>query len=61
MTYTILIYETRDDSYQPYWALKAHLLRVLGRTDEARDAYASAIGLSEDPAVREFLSGQARN
>jgi len=26
--------------------------------DEARDAYAKAIGLSEDPAVREFLSGQ---
>ena len=48
-------------AYQPYWALRAHLLRGLGRTAEARDAYASAIGLSEDPAVREFLSGQARN
>jgi len=45
-------------AYQPYWALRAHLLRELGRTDEARDAYARAIGLSEDGAVREFLSGQ---
>ena len=46
------------DAYQPYWALRAHLLRSLGRHDEARDAYVRAIGLSEDPAVREFLSAQ---
>ena len=45
-------------AYQPYWALRAHLLRGLGRTGEAREAYAGAIGLSEDGAVREFLSGQ---
>jgi predicted RNA polymerase sigma factor len=45
-------------AYQPYWALRAHLLRELRRTGEARDAYARAIGLSEDGAVREFLSGQ---
>ena len=47
-------------AYQPYWALRAHLLRELERTDEARDAYARAIGLSEDPAVREFLADQTR-
>ena len=45
-------------AYQPYWALRGHLLRELRRTGEARDAYARAIGLSEDPAVREFLSAQ---
>jgi RNA polymerase sigma-70 factor (ECF subfamily) len=45
-------------SYQPYWALRAHLLRALGRTAEARAAYARAIGLSEDPAVRAFLAGE---
>ena len=45
-------------SYQPYWALRAHLLKRRGRPDEARDAYARAIGLSEDRAVREFLSGE---
>jgi predicted RNA polymerase sigma factor len=42
-------------TYQPYWALRGHLLATLARADEARDSYARAIGLSEDPAVREFL------
>ena len=41
--------------YQPYWAVRAHLLRKLGRIAEASDAYDRAIGLSEDAAVREFL------
>jgi RNA polymerase sigma-70 factor (ECF subfamily) len=44
--------------YQPRWALGAHLLRCLGRTDQAREAYARAIGLSEDPAAREFLASE---
>ena len=42
-------------AYQPYWALRAHLLRRAGRAAEARVAYDRAIGLSEDPAVRAFL------
>jgi predicted RNA polymerase sigma factor len=41
--------------YQPYWAVRAYLLQKLGKTAEASDAYDRAIGLSEDPAVREFL------
>ena len=41
--------------YQPYWALRAHLLKRLGRAGEARHASARAAGLSEDPAVRNFL------
>jgi predicted RNA polymerase sigma factor len=41
--------------YQAYWAVRAHLLQGLGRTHEASDAYERAIGLAEDPAVREFL------
>jgi RNA polymerase sigma-70 factor (ECF subfamily) len=41
--------------YQPYWAVRAHVLEKLGKTAEASDAYDRAIGLSEDPAVREFL------
>jgi RNA polymerase sigma-70 factor (ECF subfamily) len=41
--------------YQPYWAVRAHLLQKLGKTTEASDAYDRAIGLAEDPAVREFL------
>lgn len=45
-------------SYQPYWALRAHLLAGLGRQDDARAAYATAIGLSEDPSVRAFLAAE---
>ena len=41
--------------YQPYWAVRAHLLQRLGQTPEALEAYNRAIGLAEDPAVREFL------
>jgi predicted RNA polymerase sigma factor len=41
--------------YQPYWAVRAHVLRRLGKMREALDAYDRAIGLAEDPAVREFL------
>jgi RNA polymerase sigma-70 factor (ECF subfamily) len=42
-------------SYQPYWAVRAHLLSDLQRAREAKDAYDRAIGLSEDDAVRMFL------
>jgi RNA polymerase sigma-70 factor (ECF subfamily) len=41
--------------YQPYWAVRAHLLQKLGKTSEALEAFSRAIGLAEDPAVREFL------
>jgi RNA polymerase sigma-70 factor (ECF subfamily) len=41
--------------YQPYWAVRAHLLQRLGKTCEAADAFDRAIGLAEDPAVRQFL------
>jgi RNA polymerase sigma-70 factor (ECF subfamily) len=41
--------------YQPYWAVRAHLLQGLGKTREASDAYDRAVGLAEDAAVREFL------
>ncbi|MFZ0961304.1 MAG: hypothetical protein WAO35_10400 [Terriglobia bacterium] len=42
-------------NYQPYWAVRAHLLQRLGKTSEAGDAFDRAIGLAEDPAVRQFL------
>jgi predicted RNA polymerase sigma factor len=41
--------------YQPYWAVRAHLLQRLGKTSEALDAFDRAVGLAEDPAVRQFL------
>jgi predicted RNA polymerase sigma factor len=42
-------------AYQPYWAVRSHLLQRLGKTSEAKDACDRAIGLAEDPAVKEFL------
>jgi len=42
-------------AYQPYWAVRAHLLRRLGKSSEADGAFDRAIGLAEDPAVRDFL------
>ena len=42
-------------AYQPYWAVRAHVLQRLRKTPEALDAFDRAIGLTEDPAVRQFL------
>jgi RNA polymerase sigma-70 factor (ECF subfamily) len=47
-------------SYQPYWAARAHLLQQLHRTQEAHEAFDRAIGLAEDPAVRQFLMEKRR-
>jgi RNA polymerase sigma-70 factor (ECF subfamily) len=45
-------------AYQPLHALTAHLLRRLGRIEEARAAYERAIGLCQDDAARDFLQTQ---
>ncbi|NTJ65402.1 RNA polymerase subunit sigma-70 [Agrobacterium rhizogenes] len=42
-------------SYQPYWAVRAHLLVEAGNTEQASSAYRSAVGLSSSEAVRQFL------
>ena len=47
--------DARLAEYQPYWAARAELLARNGRSEEARRAYAMAIGLETDPAVRRFL------
>jgi RNA polymerase sigma-70 factor (ECF subfamily) len=47
--------DARLAEYQPYWAARAELLSRMGVKDEARHAYAMAIGLERDPAVRRFL------
>ncbi len=44
--------------YQAYWAVRAHLLQRLGKSRQASEAYDRAVGLAEDPAVREFLLGK---
>lgn len=47
--------DRRISQYQPYWAARAELLSRLGDNAEAWNAYAQAIGLETDPAVRRFL------
>ena len=48
--------EKRLADYQPYWAARAGLLARCGDGDAADTAYARAIGLEGDPAVRRFLA-----
>jgi RNA polymerase sigma-70 factor, ECF subfamily len=51
--------DPRLADYQPYWAARADLLARLGWRAMADAAYARAIELEPDPAVRRFL-GQRR-
>lgn len=46
-------------SYQPYWVVRAHLLRACGRADAAHGAQQRAIGLTADPRIREWLASSA--
>ncbi len=45
--------------YQPWWALRAHLLQRSGQAHAAQEAYGRAIDLADDPAVRAFLGQRA--
>lgn len=47
--------DRRLGDYQPYWAARGHFLAQCGRRAEAREALTVAIGLSADPAVRDYL------
>ena len=47
--------DPRLADYQPYWAARAGLLAGTGALAAADAAYAQAIGLEADPAVRRFL------
>ncbi len=47
--------DPRLAQYQPYWAARAALLAGAGDFAAADQAYAQAIGLEADPAVRRFL------
>ena len=54
--------ELRGDGRAEGWHLlhvcRADLLRRLGRSAEARDAYRAALALDPPPAEREFLAGR---
>ncbi|HZG96367.1 MAG TPA: DUF6596 domain-containing protein [Mycobacteriales bacterium] len=45
--------------FQPAWATRAHLLASLDRRAEAAAAYAKAISLTAEPALREHLERRA--
>ncbi len=47
--------DRRMMEYQPYWAARAALLAGVGDADAADAAYARAIGMEPDQAVRRFL------
>lgn len=53
-----LLAERDIASYQPYWAVRAHLLAETGDRAAAASAYRTAIGLSDSSTVREFLSAR---
>jgi predicted RNA polymerase sigma factor len=46
----------RVTTYQPYWAARGHLLHLAGRSHEARQAWERAMGLTDDPSLRHYLS-----
>src|SRR5262245_52346319 len=46
-------------TYQPFWAARGHLLRLLNRNQEAHEAFTRAASLTDDPALREYLFKQS--
>jgi RNA polymerase sigma-70 factor (ECF subfamily) len=49
----------RVPNYQPYWAARGHLLKLLNRMEEAQNAFTRAAGLTDDPALRDYLVKRA--
>lgn len=47
-------------THQPYWAVRADILRRLGRAAEAQHAYKRAMGLTTDHATRTWLQHRAQ-
>lgn len=45
----------RVETYQAYWAVRAHILTQLDKPKDAAQAYRRAIGLTQDEAARAFL------
>jgi RNA polymerase sigma-70 factor (ECF subfamily) len=52
------IYNANLEDFQPYHAVRAHLLREAGQLDGARVAYGRAAELTETPAERKWLDLQ---
>ena len=52
------IQPARIETYQAYWAVRAHILAQLGELSDAAQAYQRAIGLTQDDAARSFLQSK---
>jgi RNA polymerase sigma-70 factor (ECF subfamily) len=50
---------TRVADYQPCWAARGHILRLLAREDEAAHAFRRAASLTDDKALRNYLLTRA--
>lgn len=50
---------TQTARYQPYWVTTAFVAKATGDGQAAAKAFDTAIALTEDPAVREFLAEKA--
>ncbi|MGD0192633.1 MAG: DUF6596 domain-containing protein [Rhizomicrobium sp.] len=50
--------DPRVQAYQPYWAVRAHLLAQLGCNRDAAVSYEKAIALEPDEAVKNFLTAR---
>jgi RNA polymerase sigma-70 factor (ECF subfamily) len=48
------------ERFQPAWATRAHLLAQAGRPGPAAEAYRTAIALTTDPGVAEYLRDRLR-
>jgi len=52
--------ERAVERFQPAWATRAHLLVQAGRAEPAAEAYRTAIELTTDLGVAEYLREQLR-
>ena len=50
--------DKRMADYQPYWAVRGRLLAETGNRAEAHEALTLAMGLSTDPAIRDWLEAR---
>jgi RNA polymerase sigma-70 factor (ECF subfamily) len=48
------------ETYQPYWAARAHFLVLSGQREAAQAGFARAIALTQDSAVRAYLAEKIR-
>lgn len=50
--------DRRMVDYQPFWAVRGEMCAQMGAVVEAHEAFTVAMGLSGDPAVRDYLRGR---